>query len=73
MALQEQMSKARDLVPRSWNFLQEVRAELKKVHWPPRNETYVATVVVLATVSILALFLGFVDFIISQAIQAILR
>jgi preprotein translocase subunit SecE len=73
MALQEQLSKARDVVPRSMTFLQEVWAELKKVHWPTRKETYAATAVVLAVVAIVALYLGAVDFIISQLIQLILR
>ena len=67
------MSKARDVVPRSMTFLQEVWAELKKVHWPTRTETYAATAVVLAVVAIVGLFLGTVDFLISQAIQLILR
>ena len=73
MALQEQISKVRDVVPRSVTFLQEVWAELKKVHWPSRKETYAATVVVLVVVGIVALFLGVVDFAISQIVQAILR
>jgi preprotein translocase subunit SecE len=73
MALQEQLNKARDVVPRSITFLQEVWAELKKVHWPTRTETYAATAVVLAVVAIVGLFLGSVDFVISQAIQMILR
>jgi preprotein translocase subunit SecE len=73
MALQEQIGKARDLVPRTATFLQEVWAELKKVHWPSRKETYAATAVVLVVVGIVALFLGTVDFAISQVIQAILR
>jgi preprotein translocase subunit SecE len=73
MALQEQISRARDLVPRSVTFLQEVWAELKKVHWPARKETYAATAVVLVVVSIVAIFLGTVDFALSQIIQAILR
>ncbi|MGH7788181.1 MAG: preprotein translocase subunit SecE [Candidatus Binatia bacterium] len=73
MALQEQISKARDIVPRSVTFLQEVWAELKKVHWPARNETYAATAVVIVVVGIVALFLGTVDFAVSQMIQFILR
>ncbi len=73
MALQEQLSKARDVVPRSMTFLQEVWAELKKVHWPTRTETYAATAVVLAVVAIVGLYLGTVDFLISQLIQFILR
>ena len=73
MALQEQISKARDVVPRSIAFLQEVRTEVKKVYWPSRKETYAATIVVLAVVAIVAIFLGTVDFVLSQMIQAILR
>ena len=73
MAIQEQISKARDIVPRSVTFLQEVWAELKKVHWPSRRETYAATVVVLVVVAIVALYLGLVDFALSQLIQFILR
>ena len=73
MAIQEQISKARDVVPRSVTFLQEVWTELKKVYWPSRKETYAATVVVLAVVAIVAFFLGTVDFVLSQMIQAILR
>jgi preprotein translocase subunit SecE len=73
MALQEQISKARDFVPRSVTFLQEVWTEIKKVYWPSRKETYAATAVVLVVVAIVALFLGTVDFALSQMIQAILR
>ena len=74
MAIQEQISKARDIVPRSVTFLQEVWSELKKVHWPTRRETYAATVVVLVVVGIVALYLGLVDFALSQLIhQFILR
>ena len=73
MALQEQISKAREFVPRSVTFLQEVWSEIKKVYWPSRKETYAATAVVLVVVTIVALFLGTVDFALSQMIQAILR
>jgi preprotein translocase subunit SecE len=73
MALQEQLSKVRDIVPRTVTFLQEVWAELKKVHWPSRKETYAATAVVLVVVSIVSIFLGTVDLALSSLIQAILR
>ena len=73
MALQEQISKVRDFVPRTANFLQEVWAELKKVHWPSRKETYAATAVVLVVVGVVAIFLGAVDLVLSTLIQAILR
>ena len=73
MALQEQLDKVREAVPRSATFLQEVWAELKKVHWPNRRETYAATAVVLAIVAMIALYLGTVDFALSQFVQVILR
>jgi preprotein translocase subunit SecE len=73
MALQEQLSKARDVVPRTVTFLQEVWAELKKVHWPSRKETYAATGVVLVVVGIVALYLGVVDLALSTVLQAILQ
>lgn len=63
----------RDFVPRSVTFVQEVWAELKKVHWPSRKETYAATGVVLVIVSIVALYLGLVDFVLSQILQVFLR
>ena len=73
MAIQEQIGRVRDIVPRSVTFLQEVWAELKKVHWPARNETYAATAVVLVIVGIAALYLGTVDFILSQVVQLVLH
>jgi preprotein translocase subunit SecE len=72
MALQQQMDKARDVVPRSMTFLQEVWSELKKVHWPGRKEVWSATVVVLAVVVILAVFLGVVDYVATRLVRFIL-
>jgi preprotein translocase subunit SecE len=73
MAIQEQIGRLRDLGPRSVTFFQEVWAELKKVHWPARNETYAATGVVLVIVGIAALYLGTVDFVLSQVMQLVLH
>ena len=72
MALQEQLGKVREAVPRTIGFLGEVWAELKKVHWPTRKETYAATLVVLVITVLVAVFLGVVDFAISHLVQAIL-
>ncbi len=72
MALPDQIGKLRDAGLRSVNFVGEVWAEMKKVHWPARKETYAATVVVLVVTVIVAVFLGVVDFAISHVVQAIL-
>lgn len=51
---------------RAARFLREVRAELRKVHWPNRKELVTYTIVVLVTVAIAAIFLGLVDFVVFQ-------
>jgi preprotein translocase subunit SecE len=56
-------------VTRSVEFLQECWIELKKVHWPSRKETQAATIVVIIGVTIVALYLGFVDFVVSWIIR----
>jgi preprotein translocase subunit SecE len=56
-------------VTRSVEFLQECWIELKKVHWPSRKETQAATIVVIIGVTIVALYLGFVDFVVSWIIH----
>ncbi len=53
-------------------FLREAKQELKKVVWPSRRHTVASTSVVLAFVFLIALFLGFVDFIVSKIVRAII-
>jgi len=56
-------------IARSREFLEECRAELKKVHWPARKETQAATIVVIISVVIVGLYLGLVDFLLSVIIR----
>ncbi len=42
-------------------YMRETRAELGKVSWPSRAEATDLTVVVLVTITVSALFLGFFD------------
>lgn len=60
-------------VERSREFLEECWAELKKVHWPTRDETRAATIAVVVGVAIAAAYLGLVDFVLSYLIQWVLR
>jgi len=53
-------------------FLTNVKAELKKVTWPTRKDTYASTMVVIMLVIISAIFLGGVDVILSRLIRLIL-
>ena len=54
-------------------FLQQVKAELQKVTWPTRKETYGSTTVVIVLVLMVAVFLWVVDSALSAMIQALLN
>jgi preprotein translocase subunit SecE len=53
-------------------FLANVKAELKKVTWPTRKDTYASTLIVIVLVLFSAVYLGGVDIILSRLIQLIL-
>ena len=57
----------------SIQFLREVKIELKKVTWPSRKQTIGSTVVVIALVLLISLFLGFVDIGLSSLIRVVLQ
>ena len=54
-------------------FLREVKVELKKVTWPSRKQTIGSTVVVIALVMIISVFLGTVDLGLSSLIRIVLQ
>lgn len=54
-------------------FLSEVKSELKKVSWSTKKELIGSTGIVIVTVSLLALFIGVVDFVISRLINLVIR
>ena len=54
-----------------WNYLKEVRSELKKVTWPSRKEVYGTTVVVIVAVLFFGFYLFFVDVLASWLITQI--
>ena len=62
-----------NIIDKSLQFLREVRVELKKVTWPSRKQTLGATAVVIILVMIISLFLGLVDFGLSNLIRVILQ
>jgi preprotein translocase subunit SecE len=57
----------------AFQFLREVKVELKKVTWPSRKQTVGSTVVVLVLVLLISLFLGVVDIGLSSLIQIVLK
>ena len=60
-------------VTRSREFLEECWVELKKVHWPTRQETQAATIVVIIGVTLVGIYLGIVDTVLSWIIQRALN
>jgi len=58
-------------VGRILQFFRESYAELRKVAWPSREEVASSTKVVLVSVSLIALALGLIDFLLFQAIDLI--
>ena len=46
---------------RPTRFLREVRTEMSKVTWPPRQELIQATMVVIVAVAIAAAYIGVLD------------
>jgi len=55
------------------SFLSEVRAELKKVTWPSRDEVYQTTIIVVVTTVFFGFYLWGLDLIFSQAATRVLR
>lgn len=66
------MTSVKEKVDQSVQFLQEVWGELRKVVWPTWAESRAATIVVLALVAFVSLYLGLVDFTLSQIVERLL-
>jgi preprotein translocase subunit SecE len=58
---------------RSVEFLKEVRAELKKVSFPTREEVVATTIVVIVTSVVFAIYLGIADMLISRGYESLFR
>jgi preprotein translocase subunit SecE len=63
----------KNLFKRIRNYLADVLAEMKKVSWVQRKELFTTTLVVIVFSSILALFIGAVDFIFSRLLSLVLK
>jgi preprotein translocase subunit SecE len=52
-------------------FLKEVMAELRKVTWPSKEELIGSTIVTIVVSTIIAIFIGIVDRILTLVVQSI--
>ena len=66
MAIQARRRAQADQAPAPVRFLRETFDELRKVVWPTPQELYRYTLVVVVTVSVIALFISAVDLALSQ-------
>ena len=55
------------------DFLKEVKIELKKVNWPNRKDTIRYTLIVIATLTMVGLYLGLVDFLFSRGLNKLIK
>jgi len=65
------MSKKIKWYKRFFPFLKEVKAEVKKVTWPSKNEVYSTTIVVMIATFFFGFYLYFMDIIFSWVITRI--
>jgi len=54
-------------------FLKEVKVELFKVTWPNRQELIGSTIIVIVLSLLMAVYIGFLDFILSGLFGRIIR
>ena len=60
-------------IEKTLQYLREVKAELKKVTWPSRQQTLGSTVVVIVIVMIISAFLGIADMSLSGLIRLVFQ
>lgn len=53
-------------------FFRQVKAELKKVNWPNRDELSKNTLIVVVTIVAMIIFIGVVDFLLSSLITPLI-
>jgi len=56
-----------------FQFIQQVRAEVGKVIWPTRRETFLTSVMVLIMSTLAAIFFFFVDWLIRTGLTQVLQ
>jgi len=59
-------------IGQSREFLEEVRAELRKVTWPTQKEYVGGTIGVIVIVAILTTFLGVEDYVLAKVMQLLM-
>jgi preprotein translocase subunit SecE len=61
------------MVERMREFVKDVRVEITRVSWPTREELRDSTIVVIATVVLVAAFVGVVDRVLNWGVGLLFR
>jgi preprotein translocase subunit SecE len=64
------MNKLLDFGKEMKSFFRESKAELKKVSWPTRKQVWYSTLVVVLLTTIIAIYLGAVDFLLTAILRS---
>ncbi len=67
------MANVTEYIAQGRSFLDDVVNEVKKVHWPTRQETFAFTGVVIIVVAFVAVYLGLVDYLLSILLGVVFR
>ena len=54
------------------NFFKDIKVEMTKVAWPDKDELIGSTVVVLVSLAILSIFIGFCDLLLSNFVNIVM-
>ena len=60
------------LFARAGKWLRDMKSELKKVQWPTRKQTINNTLIVIACVIIVGIFIALFDFVAGEAIRLLI-
>jgi len=61
-----------DFYQKAIQFLKDALAELKKVTWLSRKEVIASTIVISILIALVAVYVGFTDFVLSRLLGIIL-
>jgi preprotein translocase subunit SecE len=65
--------KIKDWSERTKQFYLDVRSEMRKVSWPPKQEVISTTAIVIAAVLFFGVYLGAVDVVLGAGLDRLLR
>jgi preprotein translocase subunit SecE len=60
------------MIDKAKEFLMEVKAEMKRVTWPSRKEAMGGTIVVIAVVFLVSIYLGVIDSVLAKMVRGII-